>query len=119
MTQKPGFRAAAIFAAATITFTGCIHHESTTQRDVERVRVEFENEAAGRMFYEALSKLPVSRSTESKTSVEIPVVFEHTERVVTGGNERFNRGVRECDTNQDGKVSETEARIFLGRYEKH
>ena len=42
-----------LLAAAGLP-TGCIHHHETVYRDVERVKVEFENDTAGRLFYEAL-----------------------------------------------------------------
>ena len=94
-------------------FSGCIHHKSVVRLDASRVKVEFENETAGRLFYEALSKM--HGEGESSTQVEIPVVFEHKQRVITGEGERFNRAVAECDTNKDGKITEVEARIFADR----
>jgi hypothetical protein len=93
--------------------SGCIHHESVVRHDSPRVKVEFENETAGRMFYEALSKM--HSDGESSIHVEIPVVFEHKEKVITGEGVRFNQAVAECDTNKDGKISEVEARIFADR----
>jgi len=98
---------------------GCITHEETVYRDVSRNQVEFESDAAGRIFYEALSKLPpTGRKQESKT-LEIPLVFKTDTRVVRGENELFNRAISECDTNRDGKISEKEARIFAERQEHH
>ena len=52
----------------------------------------------------------------SGRQIEIPVVFEHKQRVVTGEGERFNRAVADCDTNKDGAISEVEARIFANRH---
>ena len=101
------------------TFSGCITHEETVHRDVERMKVDFETEAAGRIFYETLSKWPVAGSHgESKTEINIPIVFEHRHRVVSGQNASFNDAVLECDTNKDGKVTEQEARIFAERRSK-
>ena len=37
---------------------GCIHHQTTSYRDEARVPVTFENDEAGRVFYEALSRVP-------------------------------------------------------------
>lgn len=92
---------------------GCIHTEETVYKDVSRNPVEFENEAAGRVFYEALSRLPRNKHREeSKTEVSIPVVFGHSQRVVRGENVAFNEALARCDTNKDGRVTETEARIF-------
>jgi len=105
-----------ILGAAVAVTTGCIHHKKTVYRDEERVKVEFENDAAGRMFYEALSRAPRSREKrESKTDVSIPIVFSHSTETITGENHAFNEAVRECDTNQDGRITETEARIFADR----
>src|SRR5580765_1860249 len=93
--------------ACAAAFTGCITHESTVVHDVDRTPVEFENDAAARLFYETLSKMP-SRGdrAESTTEVDIPVVFEHKRHVVTGPNTAFNRAVAKCDTNKDGKITE-------------
>src|SRR5436190_23882471 len=100
------------FSGVAVLAAGCISHEDTTYRDVGRVPVEFESEAAGRIFYEALSKVRSTHTTESKTDVSIPVVFESKHRQVTGPNAAFNDAVARCDTNQDRKITETEAKIF-------
>lgn len=100
-------------ALAALLTAGCIHTEETVYRDVSRVPVEFENETAGRIFYEALSRLPRNHNRqESKTEVSIPVVFGHSQRVVRGENAAFNEAVGRCDTNKDGRITETESRIF-------
>lgn len=102
--------------AGAVLASGCIHHKETVYRDVERVKVEFENDTAGRLFYEALSKAPKDRPPrESKTDVSIPIVFSHSTETVTGENTGFNRAVELCDTNQDGKITEVEAKIFAER----
>lgn len=101
---------AAIPAIAVLT--GCISHEETTYRDVPRVPVEFENETAGRIFYESLSKVRHPHLNESKTDVSLPVVFEHKTRRVSGPNATFNDAVARCDTNKDARITELEAKIF-------
>ena len=100
----------ALFAA------GCITHKETVYRDVPRAKVEFENEKAGRTFYEALSKMPRKNRSESHTKFSIPVVLDHSETVVTGDNEIFNDAVHRCDTNQDGKITGQEADIFAAQF---
>ena len=93
--------------------TGCITHEATVTRDAERARVEFENDTAARLFYEALSRRPTQDSQkDSTTKFEIPILFEYNKHVVTGSNAAFNRAVELCDANKDGKITEQEARIF-------
>lgn len=95
------------------TLSGCITHKSTIVRDVPRANVQFENDTAARIFYEALSKMPASgRRTESTTDIQIPVIFEAERHVVTGPNAAFNAAVAQCDSNHDGKITEQEARIF-------
>lgn len=99
--------------AIGLALTGCISHDETIYRDEPRAKVEFENDAAARHFYEALSRAPSDRGkAESTTEVHIPIVFEHKQRVVRGENIAFNEAVRRCDTNGDGRITELEARIF-------
>ena len=95
---------------------GCISQEQTVYRDVPRQNVEFENETAGRIFYEALSKTPRRDNQESKTDVSIPIVFEHKKRVVRSENFSFNDAISKCDTNHDGKITETEAKFFAQQH---
>lgn len=100
-------------AACVLIFPGCITHDSTVVRDTERTKVEFENDTAARLFYEALSKSPCrDNRSESTTQFEIPVIFEHKRHVITGSNTSFNRAVEICDSNKDGKITEMEAKIF-------
>ncbi len=95
---------------------GCITNERTVVRDDTRAKVEFENETAARIFYEALSKNHCQENrTERTTTFEIPVIFEHKSHVVTGSNTAFNRAVEMCDTNKDGKITEQEAKIYAER----
>ncbi|MDB6057509.1 MAG: hypothetical protein JWO95_1353 [Verrucomicrobiales bacterium] len=102
-----------ILAVSTIAISGCIRHNSTVTRDVTRRKVEFENESAGRVFYDALSQIPNSGTKQEKTSqFEIPVVLDYKRHVITGPNAAFNDAVDRCDTNKDAKISEIEAKIF-------
>ena len=124
-TPKPHFsreavrRMSALALALAALNTGCISTEQTVYQDQERVKVEFENDTAGRLFYEALSKQQSRRGrSESKTEVSIPVVFDHKRRVVEGESVAFNRAVRRCDTNGDGRITELEARIFAEQADK-
>jgi hypothetical protein len=105
----------ALVAAAALV-SGCISHEETVYRDEPRAKVEFENDTAGRLFYETLSKSPKGgRHSESDTEVSLPIIFEHKRRVVGGENVAFNDAVRRCDTNADGRITEQEARIFANQ----
>jgi hypothetical protein len=100
-------------AAAGLLLCGCISHKQVVYQDVERARVEFESDAAARLFYETLSKNSGTKNhSESTTSVAIPFVFEHERKVVPGKNVEFNQAVADCDSNKDGIVTEQEARIF-------
>jgi len=102
--------------AAAFSLTGCIDHSETTYRNAERVKVQFDSEKAGRVFYEALSKMPFHDSVESHTEISIPVVFENKTTVKSGENDKFNEAVRRCDTNKDGVITEAEAEIFASQF---
>ena len=98
---------------------GCISTERTVYQEPERVKIEFENDAAGRLFYEALSKVQGHHDrNESRTTISIPVIFEHKHRVIDGENVSFNQAVHRCDTNGDGRITEQEARIFAEQADK-
>ena len=102
-----------ILAISAVLASGCISHNETITKDVDRRKVEFENESAARIFYEALSHVPNQGTKNEETSkFEIPVVFEYHKHVVSGPNGAFNDAVERCDTNKDGRISETEAKIF-------
>ena len=94
--------------------TGCIHTSETVVHDDPRTAVEFENDAAARIFYETLSQRHQHPREESSTEISLPLVFEHKVRTVRGPNTDFNEAVSRCDTNHDGKITEAEARIFAG-----
>jgi hypothetical protein len=105
--------ASLIAPGAALFLAGCIHHEETVYRDVPRASVTFENDTAARIFYEALTK-PARKGerTESKTEIELPLVFSDKRRVVSGPNAAFNAAVDMCDSNHDGRITEQEARIY-------
>jgi hypothetical protein len=93
--------------------TGCLSTHKTVVRDETRVTVTFESDTAGRVFYEALSqKSQCNQQQESRTQFSIPVVLDVERTVVTGPNQAFNQAVARTDTNQDGVITESEARIF-------
>ena len=105
-------------AGCGFALCGCINQSETTYRNPERAKVEFENETAARIFYETLSKIPASTSrNEASTTVEIPVIMAIHNHVVDGENVGFNNAVKECDSNQDGKITELEAKIFSAHHE--
>lgn len=92
---------------------GCISHQETVRRDEQRLPISFETDAAARAFYEAVEKIRASSTpTESKTEFHIPVILSHKINTVNGPHQVFNESVRRADTNQDGKITEREARIF-------
>jgi hypothetical protein len=105
--------AIAVLGAA---LAGCITHKSVVYQDVERVKVEFESDAAARLFYETLSRNTPSRTqSESTTTISIPIVFENEQKTVAGPNVKFNAAVAACDSNKDGRITELEARIFANQ----
>jgi hypothetical protein len=114
MNQKSQYCIA--LAALGVILSGCITHKSVVYHDVERVKVEFESDAAARLFYETLSHNSTSRRySESTTTVSIPIVFEHEQKGVPGPNMKFNDAVAVCDSNKNGIITELEARIFANQ----
>lgn len=104
-------------AALGVLVSGCITHKSVVYQDVERVRVDFESDAAARLFYETLTRnAPNRRHSESTTTVSLPIVFEHEQKSVAGPNVKFNDAVAVCDSNKDGRITELEARIFANQH---
>ncbi len=104
------------FALLGVALTGCITHKSVVYQDVERVKVEFESDAAARLFYETLNKISGGKHSESTTTISIPIVFEHEQKVVPGPNVKFNDAVAVCDSNKDGRITELEARVFANQH---
>lgn len=100
-------------AVCGFALAGCITHKVTVVRDTPRTSVQFENDDAARIFYEALSRMPErGHQKESTTDIRIPVVFEYQRHVVTGPNAAFNAAVSQCDANHDGKITVQEAQAF-------
>jgi len=99
--------------------SGCISTSRTVRREEPRMPVEFENDTAGRLFYESLSHLRSQRgASESHSHVSLPIIFDHQNTSIEGESIVFNEAVRRCDTNHDGKITELEARIFSEQYPK-
>jgi hypothetical protein len=111
-----GFAALVSLALVSLT-SGCISTSKTVYREEARLKVEFENDTAGRLFYETLSHALGKRGTsESHSHVSLPIILDHQTTVREGESVAFNEAVRQCDTNHDGRITETEARIFAERH---
>ena len=103
-------------AALAAALAGCITHKSVVYQDVDRVPVEFESDAAARLFYETLSRKGQSQGrSESTTTISIPIIFENEQKTVSGPNVKFNEAVAICDSNKDGKITEMEARVYANQ----
>lgn len=95
-----------------LLLSGCVTHETTVERDVERTNVKFENDVAARIFYEFLSEFPPGGNRrESNTEVKLPVIFKHQRTVISGPSAAFNQAVAMCDMNKDGIITEVEAKL--------
>jgi len=106
-----------LIIGSTLLLCGCISSTSTVYRDAEPTKVQFESDAAARLFYETLSKYyhPHNRS-EKTVRFDVPLVFSAEKKEVRGRNLEFNEAVAECDTDKNGVITEQEARIFANRY---
>ena len=96
-----------------MAFAGCITHKATVVRDVPRVNVQFENDEAVHLFYQALSKMSYTKA-ESTTEINFGILDDQR-HVITGPNVVFNQAVAECDANHDGMITEQEAKVFAER----
>ncbi len=106
----------ALLAVLTATLNGCISSKETVYRETERVKVEFENDTAARVFHDAFAKSPESRQRNEKTTTFTIPFLIHTQRTEKDSeNTSFNAAVRRCDTNTDGKITESEARLFAAQ----
>ena len=106
-TYIPAFIVLSIAGA----LSGCISSRSTSYTDVDRVKVSFASERAGRLFYETLSRLPHEQREESKHELSL-ILIDLERRTITGPNRFFNDAVARCDTDHDGTITEEEAQIF-------
>ncbi len=111
MKSHPSLPAAFIFAVLASAFSGCISSSTTSYNDVERTKVNFASERAGRLFYETISKIPADRREESRNSVSL-ILINFERKTITGPNRKFNETVERCDTNRDGTITDEEAQIF-------
>ena len=105
-----------VVAGAALCLAGCINHSETTYRNVARVKVQFQSEKAGRVFFRGIEQNALRSRAESHTEISIPVVFDNKYTVKSGENEKFNQAVRRCDTNKDGIITEAEAEIFASQF---
>jgi len=108
--MKPNIHAIIILMLASV-LAGCISSRSVSYSDVERVKVSFASERAGRLFYETLSRLPHEEREESKNDVSL-ILINVERKTITGPNRFFNEAVARCDTDHDGIITEEEAQIF-------
>ncbi len=98
-------------ALAAFGLSGCISSHTTSYNDVDRVKVTFASERAGRLFYETLSKLHKEKREESNHQVSL-ILINWGRKTVTGPNRAFNAQVDQCDTDKDGVITDEEAQIF-------
>ncbi|NBU08762.1 MAG: ComF family protein [Proteobacteria bacterium] len=116
LNMKTGLLRFALLALVAASLTACIATKETVYRETERIKVEFENDAAARIFYEAFTRSPESRQRNEKiTTFTIPVIIHAQRTEKDSENTAFNAAVRRCDTNGDGKITEQEARIFAAQ----
>lgn len=111
---------ATMLAAVTVFASGCLvnsHQEKIVGEDVRREPVDFENDAALRIFTEAVKDQYPHRKDQGKSRFGIPFVISASERRVLSENIFFNQQVDSADLNGDDEISEAEARAYAGQWD--
>ncbi|MEK9810071.1 MAG: hypothetical protein VW362_06455 [Candidatus Nanopelagicales bacterium] len=80
--------------------------------DPDRIAVNFASERAGRVFYEALSRMPDLGSREENRSSVSLILINVGSRIITGPSAKFNAAVAMADSDRNGMITEQEADIF-------
>ena len=110
------FVSIAVCVLAVFAFSGCISFYSNKKmvgEDKGTVSVKFENEAAANLFYAALKKQ--TPTTLESTQFGIPFVTFYSSSKVLSDKAMFNKGVKICDWDLNGVITEKEAALYYSR----
>ena len=109
-----------LLALATLFCPGClvVHcKKEYLRRDESVKRVEFESEEAGRLFHKQ-RKRNRCRTQAGNESLVIPFIIVYNKQTELSSNARYNNEIDKCDSNSDGMITLSEARIYSGESEK-
>lgn len=95
--------------------SGCVtfyHKSETVRKDEGRKAVEFENENAATVFHNAVRHSGKNSDKTDNTRVGVPFVTFYSKTSVISENAWYNDQITLCDTNGDGTITESEARVY-------
>jgi hypothetical protein len=87
------------------------------RRDESVKKIEFESEEAGRLFHKQ-RKRNRCRTQAGRESLVIPFIIVYHKKTELSSNARYNDEIEKCDSNGDGMITLSEARIYSGESEK-
>ena len=105
-----------IMGISGLLTSGCVvmGQKEIIVREGETVKqVEFESEQAGILFRKT-SKPIISRKDKQNESFVIPFIIAYQTTKTLSENARYNDEINKCDTDGDGYITLTEARIYSG-----
>jgi hypothetical protein len=102
---------------ALVLSTGCIsltifNKTEIVRSEEPRLPVKFETVKASCLFQEKVAEQP---KEIARSKVGVPFVNLSAKAVVLADSAHFNEELRKCDSDQDGLITETEARIYAGK----
>lgn len=109
-------RALTVTAAVSLASTGCLINSGTekvVEPDAKRMKVEFESEEALMSFQKTVrQRYQAGGGVVSSTGFAIPFVIAAGEKQVLSENAFYNGEVAKADVNDDGVISDVEARAY-------
>ncbi|MCK4628280.1 MAG: hypothetical protein KAT56_04715 [Sedimentisphaerales bacterium] len=114
------FRLFLLLTLAVLFCPGCLimqNKKEYLRRDEPVKKIEFESEEAGRLFHKQRKRNRCRTQANQKTLV-IPFIVVYNKQTELSSNARYNNEIDKCDSNGDGMITLSEARIYSGESEK-